>query len=92
MDLIGEKAKFHPEEPHWYLHMIGVDPRFQGRGYGSALIRHALERVDSDRLPAYLESTNPVNVPIYERHGFELVATVEVPGTPPMFPMLRRAR
>src|SRR5688572_15543981 len=28
---------YHPAEPHWYLPMIGVDPAYQGRGYGSAL-------------------------------------------------------
>jgi ribosomal protein S18 acetylase RimI-like enzyme len=90
--VIQEKAKYHPDEPHWYLHMIGVDPRQQGRGYGSALIRHALERIDADHLAAYLESSNPANVPLYERHGFEVVATVEVDPAPPLFPMVRRAR
>jgi ribosomal protein S18 acetylase RimI-like enzyme len=82
----------HPEEPHWYLHMIGVDPRQQGRGYGAALLRNALERVDAEHLTAYLESSNPVNIPIYERFGFEVITAVTVDPAPPIFPMLRRAR
>jgi len=32
------------EDPHWYLPLIGVDATKQGRGYDSALLRHALER------------------------------------------------
>lgn len=90
--VVTEKDKFHPDEPHWYLHMIGVDPQQQGRGFGAALLRHALERVDAEHLTAYLESSNPANVPIYERFGFEVVATVTVDPAPPIFPMVRRAR
>ena len=28
-------APLHPPEPHWYLGMLGVEPRAQGRGLGS---------------------------------------------------------
>ncbi|MEX0873915.1 MAG: GNAT family N-acetyltransferase [Actinomycetota bacterium] len=93
LDFIREKNTYHPgDEPLWYLHMIGVDPRFQGSGYGSALLRYALERVDDAHLAAYLESTNPANLPLYMRYGFELLATVEVGSSPPIFPMLRPPR
>ena len=46
---LGQMGDFHPTEPHWYLPLIGVDVTKQGRGYGSALLRHALERCDRDR-------------------------------------------
>ncbi len=82
----------HPAEPHWYLPMTAVDPVKQRRGHGAALLHHALQRIDGDHLPAYLESTNPANIPLYERHGFELLGTVQVAEAPPMFPMLRGAR
>jgi len=45
----------------------------QGQGIGAALMRHALERVDAERLPAYLESSNSRNISLYRRFGFELV-------------------
>src|SRR5262245_48252066 len=54
-DLFGvleQMGRHHPEEPHWYLPLIGVDPAFQGKGYGSALLRFALERCDRDHAPA----------------------------------------
>lgn len=90
--ILEQLGRFHPTEPHWYLPMTGVDPASQGLGYGTTMLHHALQRVDQDHLPAYLESTNPKNIPLYERHGFELLGAVEVAEAPPMFPMLRSAR
>jgi ribosomal protein S18 acetylase RimI-like enzyme len=90
--MLEEMGGCHPPGPHWYLPLIGVVPARQGRGLGSALLRHALERCDRDHLPAYLESTNPANVPLYRRHGFEVVSTIQVGSSPPMHPMVRAAR
>jgi GNAT superfamily N-acetyltransferase len=90
--LMEQMGRYHPRGPHWYLPLIGVDPACQGRGYGAALMRHALSRCDRDGAPAYLESTNPRNITLYERHGFERLGTVQVGTSPPIVPMLRRAR
>ena len=87
-----QMGKFHPEEPCWYLPLIGVDPTSQGRGYGSALLRYAIEQVDRTGAPAYLESSNPRNVPLYERHGFEVLGSIQAGSSPTIVPMLRRAR
>jgi GNAT superfamily N-acetyltransferase len=84
--------RYHPDEPCWYLPLIGVDPVRQGRGHGGALLRHALERCDRERMPAYLESSNPRNVPLYERHGFESIGRIQAGSSPTVIPMLRRAR
>ncbi len=94
-DLLGtleEMGKSHPAEPHWYLPMIGVEPYAQGQGLGDALMRHALERCDEDGLLAYLESTNPRNISLYERHGFEIMTRIQLGDVPPVAPMLRRPR
>ena len=74
------------------LPLIGVDPVQQGRGQGGALLRHALERCDREGMPAYLESSNPRNVPLYERHGFESIGRIQAGSSPTVIPMLRRAR
>jgi GNAT superfamily N-acetyltransferase len=87
-----QMGKFHPEEPCWYLPLIGVDPTCQGRGYGSALLRYALEQVEGTGAPAYLESSNPRNVPLYERHGFEVLGRIQAGSSPTVVPMLRRPR
>ncbi len=90
--IFEQMGAFHPTEPHWYLPLIGVDPAHQNKGHGSALLKHALVPCDRDNKIAYLESSNPANISLYERHGFELLGTIEVGTAPPVFPMLRRPR
>ncbi|MDM7923182.1 MAG: N-acetyltransferase [Pyrinomonadaceae bacterium] len=82
----------HPAAEHWYLPMIGVETHFQGQGIGAMLMRHALEHVDREGLPAYLESSNPRNIPLYQRFGFEVTGTIQAASAPPLFPMWRPAR
>lgn len=82
-------AHHHPEAPHWYLPFIGVDPGLQGRGLGGELMTAALARVDESGLPAYLESSNPKNVPFYERFGFRAAGAIQVGNSPLMTPMWR---
>jgi ribosomal protein S18 acetylase RimI-like enzyme len=87
-----QMARYHPSGPHWYLPLIGVDPAHQGKGHGAALMTYALEHCDRDRLPAYLESTNPRNISLYRRHGFEVLGTIQAGASPPLTPMLRQPR
>jgi ribosomal protein S18 acetylase RimI-like enzyme len=82
----------HSDEPHWYLPLIGVEPNAQGRGIGGALMRHAAARFDAEGVVAYLESSNPRNIPLYERHGFEVMGRIQVGAAPVLTPMLRRPR
>jgi ribosomal protein S18 acetylase RimI-like enzyme len=90
--VFAQMETHHPSEPCWYLPLIGVDPSCQGRGYGSALLRYALEQCDRDGMPAYLESSNPRNIPLYQRHGFEIIGTIQAGTSPTVVPMLRRRR
>jgi GNAT superfamily N-acetyltransferase len=89
---IGRTAAYHPKEPHWFLPLVGVDPARQGQGHGTALMAYALAECDREHLPAYLESTNPRNVTLYERHGFRALGRVPVGGSAAFVPMLRPAR
>ena len=89
---VEQMDRYHPSEPHWYLPMIGVDPAKQGNGYGSALLKHALERCDGEGKLAYLEASSAKSILLYQRHGFERVGTIQVEKSPPMFPMLRKPR
>jgi GNAT superfamily N-acetyltransferase len=90
--LVEQMNRFHPHEPHWYLPLMGTDPVHQGKGYGSALLAHAVRRCARDGLPAYLESSNPANVPLYERFGFEALGEIQSGSSPVLIPMLRKAR
>ncbi|MEP3421385.1 MAG: GNAT family N-acetyltransferase [Erythrobacter sp.] len=88
----GQLGDYHPEYPCWYLPMIGADPAHVGKGLGAALMKHALAIVDAAHLPAYLESSNPRNISLYERHGFEIMGEIQSGSSPIMTPMLRPAR
>ena len=81
---------FHPKGPHWYLPLIGIDPARQGEGLGGALLRHATVLSDRDGVPAYLESSNPRNVSLYRRHGFEPLGQIQFGNSPLFTPMLRK--
>jgi ribosomal protein S18 acetylase RimI-like enzyme len=87
-----QMGRYHPSEPHWYLPLMGVDPSQQGKGFGSALLQHTLMQFDRDNKIAYLESSNPRNISLYKRHGFELLGTIQTGTSPSIAPMLRRPK
>ena len=84
----------HPHDrPHWYLNVIATLPERQGQGLGAKALRPALERCDTEGAPAYLESSNPRNMTLYRRHGFEELAdTIDLPDGPSLYPMWREPR
>lgn len=91
--LLSAVERQHPTEPHWYLEALGVLPGARGRGVGTALLSPVLEQCDSDRLPAYLESSDVRNVPFFERHDFVAGTPLAVPpGSPVVTPMRRAPR
>ncbi len=89
LELLGRMAEAHPKEAHWYLPLIGVEPAYQGRGYGSALLSQVSKVCDREGLPAYLEATSPANVALYRRHGFRPLGLIQAQGSPPLVSMER---
>ncbi|UKY54653.1 GNAT family N-acetyltransferase [Streptomyces inhibens] len=79
-----------PQEPHWYLAVVGADPAAQGQGHGAALLRSGLAKADAAGLPAYLESSKPSNLPFYEHFGFTVLGEVQLPGGGPTLWSMRR--
>ena len=72
--------KRHPKDTHYYLEFIGVDPTQQGRGLGSSLLDDLSSRADQENAGCYLETSNPRNVPLYQRFGYDTVAEEEIIG------------
>lgn len=88
-DFLEQMGHYHPTEPHWYLAILGIEPNRQSKGYGATLIQNILQECDRTRTPAYLESSNRRNVRFYQRHGFEVIGTIQAGASPTMFPMIR---
>jgi ribosomal protein S18 acetylase RimI-like enzyme len=79
------------EQPHWQLLIVTVAPELQGQGRGQALLSDGLGQIDSEGLACYLDTSNPTNVPYYQRLGFEVVKEVPLGrGGPPAWGMLRQ--
>ena len=66
---------------HWYCKTIGVDPNFQGQGFGSRLLIPMLARIDMEQLPCYLDTNTEENIGLYERFGFTVVKRYAIPGS-----------
>lgn len=84
----------HPrEEPHYYLSLLATDPAHRSHGHGLRLLADNLRRLDAEGASAYLEASNPANVPLYERHGFKLLGAFDLPdGGPTVHTMWRTPR
>ena len=81
MELVDRFEASHPDgPPHYYLALLGTHPDHRGRGLGMGLLAENLATLsDAEGVPSYLESTNPANVPRYERVGFRPVGEFTTP-------------
>jgi ribosomal-protein-alanine N-acetyltransferase len=70
LSLLGSVGAFEAE-----VHTIGVDPRWQGKGIGKALLERLLDRADEVKAPVFLEvrTDNVPAITLYETHGFEQI-------------------
>jgi hypothetical protein len=95
-ELVELFARFehnHPSHsPHYYLSLWGTHRDSAGSGLGAALLAESLAEIDRERVPVYLESTNPVNVPRYEALGFAATGQFTAPHGPAITSMWREAR
>lgn len=80
-----------PQEPHWHLGPVAVEPGLRGMTVGSQMLKRFCEKVDAENVMAYLETETPENVRLYERFGFVTVEEAEVLGVPNWF-MRREAK
>ena len=74
-------VEVEPTEPHYYLSLLGTDPAHAGRGYGRQLLKHNLAIVDAEYAAAYLDCADEM-VPLYERFGFRVIGSIDLPDGP----------
>lgn len=79
-----------PPPGSWNLATVGVHPENWGNGAASALLSEGIRRIEeSYSADIALETSDPRNVRLYARHGFEVTATTAIPSGPTVFSMLR---
>ncbi len=62
-----------------YLFIIAVDPAQHRKGIGSSLISELKALTPGRRI--YLETSNPRNIPFYEKNGFKQEEGCQLPGS-----------
>jgi ribosomal protein S18 acetylase RimI-like enzyme len=72
----------------WVLATVGVAPTAQGHGLGRTVVNAGLEAIDRQGQTCLLETSNPRNLPFYQRLGFAVEAVVTTSG-PPVWIMTR---
>jgi GNAT superfamily N-acetyltransferase len=84
-DAISEKYK--PQEPHFYLGVLGVHPSIQGKGAGGALIKAYCDLAERDTVSTgtFLETAQRKNLAFYERCGFQLRGQSELAPEKPFW-------
>lgn len=75
-------GRFHPDEPHWHLGFVGIEPALQGKGLGEELLRPVLDRADAEGVLCYLETPFRQTHAFYGRLGFELTRELQPDETP----------
>lgn len=91
LDSMRVVERHHPKEPHFYLQSLGVDPEHQGRGLGKALMAPVLAHCDEHRVPAFLETAQERNLPLYRSRGFVERSREPLSGGGPMMYFMWRA-
>jgi ribosomal protein S18 acetylase RimI-like enzyme len=70
--------KTHPKESMYYLWFIGVDPEYQNKGIGSALLQDVITESIALQRPLYLETSTPKNIPWYKKLGFTVYQELDL--------------
>ena len=78
-------AKKHPKDPHYYLEILGVDQSWQRQGIASRILQQLAMWADDEGLGCYLENSNRLNLPLYQRFGFHTTSQEDVMGVPIWF-------
>lgn len=76
LEIMGQFDAARPRESHYYLGLLGTHDAHRGQGHGLRLLAENLAEVDEQGLPAYLESSNPLNDARYARFGFAPHGTI----------------
>jgi hypothetical protein len=78
---ISSKHKKLLPSKYWYLSIIGINPKNQGKGLSHVLLNSMFNQIDKQNLPCFLDTNNEKNLPIYKRFGFKILEEYYIPDT-----------
>ena len=91
-ETIPQLERNRPQDPHWYLDVLGVEPRHARQGLGSALLQYGLSRSDAAGQPVVLDAMSVENVGFYERHGFAVTTQTKLDSGLSIWTMARQPK
>lgn len=62
----------HPQGDFAHLWYIGVFEKNQGKKIGSTLLKEIIDHYKNEGLSIYLETSTEINIPFYEKNGFQV--------------------
>jgi ribosomal protein S18 acetylase RimI-like enzyme len=94
LQVLAQFDAAHPHDtPHYYLGVVATHDDHRGHGFAEQLLAENLKQIDAEHMPAYLESSNPLNLNRYMRLGFEPTGEIVIPdGRPAVTTMWRPER
>jgi GNAT superfamily N-acetyltransferase len=94
LEVLAQFEAAHPHDtPHYYLGIVATHDDHRGHGHAEMLLAENLRQIDAEHMPAYLESSNPLNLNRYMRLGFEPTGEIVIPdGRPAVTTMWRPER
>lgn len=67
-----------PDEPHYFVGMVGVHPGHQRKGYGRALLSYVHDMAGRAGCGVALSTEDARNVPFYEALGYRVIGEADV--------------
>ncbi len=80
LSLQSASSRLDPHEQHWHLGPIGVLPDQRSHGIGKRLVVRALDSLDREGIPAYLETDQLNVVHQEEKLGFRVIGESKILG------------
>ena len=87
---MSEKSATLVDDRFWYLSIVGILPKFQGRGLGVGLLKVVLNKADHLGIPTYLETFTPRNETFYQRLGYRVAGAFDEPVTGAKYSLMIR--
>lgn len=79
LDYLSPKEKLYMKNKFIKISPIGINPIHQRKGYGGHMLKYVLKQIEGENISCYLETQNIINVHFYEKLGFKVLESGNMP-------------